>query len=578
MRRAGSAARRRRAWSATGRATTPTARGSLHRPGTRRGGAASWSPRAPRIRVLGTRHSFNAIADSDELMLARRACPAEVARRPRARHRVACSGGDHLRRAGGRAGARTGWRSPTSPRCRTSPSRARSRPPPTARATATATSPPPSRALELVTSDGELRHRPPRRRRTSRATSSRSARSARSCALELDVEPAYEVRQHVFEGLAWDALLEHLDEVFASAYAVSVVHALGRGGRPGVAQARDDGRPAAPSCSAPAPATRATATRSSATTRVHATPQLGAPARGRSGCRTSAWSSRPATARSSSPSTTSPRRHAAAAIEALRAAAPAIRGPLLVCELRTVAADELWLSPQHGEDTLGIHFTWAREPEARRARGGGRRGRARPVRAAPALGQGLPHRPRRARRALPAPGRLRRARRAARPARRVPQRLAGGALCSSSARAGGRSRPAGSSGRRGRPPRSASARTAAPGTASPPTARTPAAAARARVEKPNSSAAVSAPPGRQRPKISAASAMKPLPTVMFCENECTKPIDRYAPPAPASTPDVIDREVARAARPTGRRSRPPAGSRPPSAAAAPAACGRPRPT
>ena len=58
------------------------------------------------------------------------------------------------------------------------------------------------------------------------------------------------------------------------------------------------------------------------------------------------------------------------------------------------------------------------------------------------------------------------------------------------------------------------------------------------VEKPNSSAAISAPPGRQRPKISAASAMKPLPMVMFCENECTKPIERYAPPAPASTPEV----------------------------------------
>ena len=33
--------------------------------------------------------------------------------------------------------------------------------------------------------------------------------------------------------------------------------------------------------------------------------------------------------------------------------------PLLqVSELRTVAADELWMSPQHGEDTLAIHFTW----------------------------------------------------------------------------------------------------------------------------------------------------------------------------------------------------------------------------
>ena len=39
-------------------------------------------------------------------------------------------------------------------------------------------------------------------------------------------------------------------------------------------------------------------------------------------------------------------------------------GPLLqVAEIRTVAADTLWLSPQYGQDTVGFHFTWKREPE-----------------------------------------------------------------------------------------------------------------------------------------------------------------------------------------------------------------------
>jgi alditol oxidase len=28
-----------------------------------------------------------------------------------------------------------------------------------------------------------------------------------------------------------------------------------------------------------------------------------------------------------------------------------------------VAADALWMSPQYGRDTIGIHFTWAREPD-----------------------------------------------------------------------------------------------------------------------------------------------------------------------------------------------------------------------
>jgi xylitol oxidase len=53
-----------------------------------------------------------------------------------------------------------------------------------------------------------------------------------------------------------------------------------------------------------------------------------------------------------------------AALHAVRELADRIRPHLLVCEIRTVAADRLWLSPQHGRATVGIHFTWKREPEA----------------------------------------------------------------------------------------------------------------------------------------------------------------------------------------------------------------------
>ena len=39
--------------------------------------------------------------------------------------------------------------------------------------------------------------------------------------------------------------------------------------------------------------------------------------------------------------------------------------PLLqVTEIRTIAADTLWLSPQYGQDTVAIHFTWKPEPDA----------------------------------------------------------------------------------------------------------------------------------------------------------------------------------------------------------------------
>ncbi|MEG8035656.1 D-arabinono-1,4-lactone oxidase [Sphingomonas sp. LR61] len=59
-----------------------------------------------------------------------------------------------------------------------------------------------------------------------------------------------------------------------------------------------------------------------------------------------------------------PLRHAAAALDALRWLADRIQPHLHVCELRTMAADDLWLSPTQGEDVLCIAFTWQKHPEA----------------------------------------------------------------------------------------------------------------------------------------------------------------------------------------------------------------------
>ena len=42
----------------------------------------------------------------------------------------------------------------------------------------------------------------------------------------------------------------------------------------------------------------------------------------------------------------------------LRALGDRLRPVLQVSELRTVAADRLWMSPQYGQDTLAVHFTW----------------------------------------------------------------------------------------------------------------------------------------------------------------------------------------------------------------------------
>jgi xylitol oxidase len=59
-----------------------------------------------------------------------------------------------------------------------------------------------------------------------------------------------------------------------------------------------------------------------------------------------------------------PRKHAMAAIEAVQTLGSQIAPLLHVTEIRTVAADLLWLSPCYEQDCLAIHFTWrAMTPE-----------------------------------------------------------------------------------------------------------------------------------------------------------------------------------------------------------------------
>ncbi len=53
-----------------------------------------------------------------------------------------------------------------------------------------------------------------------------------------------------------------------------------------------------------------------------------------------------------------PRARAAEALEAVAALAPRIAPVLQIGELRTIAADDLWLSAAYGRDSLAIHFTW----------------------------------------------------------------------------------------------------------------------------------------------------------------------------------------------------------------------------
>ncbi|GAA1917235.1 alditol oxidase [Streptomyces durmitorensis] len=59
-----------------------------------------------------------------------------------------------------------------------------------------------------------------------------------------------------------------------------------------------------------------------------------------------------------------PREHAIAALHALDGLRGEVAPVLQVCEVRTVAADTQWLSPAHGRDTVAFHFTWVPDAAA----------------------------------------------------------------------------------------------------------------------------------------------------------------------------------------------------------------------
>ena len=173
----------------------------------------------------------------------------------------------------------------------------------------------------------------------------------------LDIVPTFQVRQDVYEGVSWDAIAANLGAITASAYSVSMFTDWGDAGA-GQAwlKSRADVTPPADFFGAE-PATRD----------LHPLPdesaefttrQLGAPG---------AWWDRlphfrlgftPSNGEELQTEYLVPRFHALAAIDAIRSLAAAIRPHLFVSELRTVAADDLWLSPSHDVDCLAMHFTW----------------------------------------------------------------------------------------------------------------------------------------------------------------------------------------------------------------------------
>ncbi len=181
----------------------------------------------------------------------------------------------------------------------------------------------------------------------------------------LATEPTYDLRQDVFLDAPLPTVLENLDEIMASGYSVSMFTGLARPDVIDKIWVKTRG--------ADAPDGRRWGARAADTTQHPITGQDTNAATEQLG-RLGPWPARlphfrleftPSSGDEQQSEFLVPREHGADAIRAVHELD--LRGVLQVAEFRTVAADELWLSPCHGRATLALHFTWIDDDAAVRA-------------------------------------------------------------------------------------------------------------------------------------------------------------------------------------------------------------------
>ncbi|MFG2933986.1 FAD-binding protein [Streptomyces achromogenes] len=179
-------------------------------------------------------------------------------------------------------------------------------------------------------------------------------------ALTLDLEPAYEVEQYVFTELPLEGL--DFEAVAGSAYSVSLFTDWRR---PGFRQVWVKRRTDQPAVDFPwaEPATEA----------LHPVPGMPAANCTRQSGVPGPWHERlphfraeftPSNGEEIQSEYLLPRAAALDALHAVDAVRETVAGVLQICEVRTIAADAQWLSPAHARDSVALHFTWVRDEPA----------------------------------------------------------------------------------------------------------------------------------------------------------------------------------------------------------------------
>jgi alditol oxidase len=347
-----------RTWSGTHRFTARTVIAARTIDDVRRAVTAGG-----RVRALGTRHSFNDLADNGETLVTVIGIAPEPVLDETARTVTVGAGITY--------GALAAWlqeRGWALPNLGSLPHIS------VAGATATGTHGSGTRnrilsaaiaGLEYVDADGELRQ-------AGRADPGFDGMAVGLGAfgvvvrITLDVQPTYLIRQDVYAGPTWDRVLADLDAIMSAAYSVSLfTDWTGDSMQMAWVKRRLDAPERDPSAT---PEEFFGAPRDLGPVRLVDAPVDNLTIVGAAG----PWSERLPHFRLDSPPSNGDeiqseyfidRGNGAAALDAVRRLSPVITPLLLVSEFRATAADALWLSGSYGRETLAIHFTWRNQPD-----------------------------------------------------------------------------------------------------------------------------------------------------------------------------------------------------------------------
>lgn len=183
--------------------------------------------------------------------------------------------------------------------------------------------------------------------------------------LELEIEPAFAVAQRAFLGFSWETIEENIDALLASAYSVSLFTDWSARGVQQVWQKHRVG-PGAPAGEIPdallgVPESAARMHPIAGIDAVNCTEQGGVPG---------PWYDRlphfrmdftPSNGEEIQSEYLFPREHVRDAISAVRRLSDRVTPLIQVGEIRSMRGDDLWLSGASGRDTVGFHITWVRD-------------------------------------------------------------------------------------------------------------------------------------------------------------------------------------------------------------------------